>query len=373
MRQSKPSARREASRHDLLKGSHVAANTDRRRQPRHDRGTRSAGEQPRRRLGRHPQAPAHRLHRRLRLGQVVTRLRHHRRRVPAPDQRDLQRVPPVVHAEPVNRPDVDSLRNLGAGHRGRPGADGRQLPLHRRHRHRRVRHAADPLQPARRAARRRRRRVQLQPRRGHVPDLRRAGPGLRPRRWRVGGRRALPQRRRDQRAQLRRRLLVLADHRRLRPVRPGRQAPGLHRRSSGRTSCTSPPRRSRWAANNWTYEGLAVKVTPALPGQGPRVDAAAHPRLRRPGGHLHHLRGLRRCPAQRGGPVVADRRAHHRRVLRHADQRPGRVRPGHRRPGGRPAGRQPARHCWSRWSRSGWATSAWTASRRPSPAARRSG
>ena len=32
---------------------------------------------------------------------------------------------------------------------------------------------------------------------------------------------------------------------------------------------------------------------------------------------------MRRGPAQRGGPVVEDRRTHHRRVLGHADQRPG--------------------------------------------------
>ena len=111
----------------------------------------------------------------------------------------------------------------------------------------------------------------------------------------------------------------------------------------------------------------------APPGQGPRVDAAAHPRLRRPGGHLHHLRRLRRHPAQRGGPVLADRRPQHRRVLGHADQRPGGVR--------RAASTTPAvapllanlRDRSTPWSRSGWATSAWTGSRPPSPAARRSG
>ena len=37
--------------------------------------------------------------------------------------------------------------------------------------------------------------------------------------------------------------------------------------------------------------------------QGRRLAAAAHPRLRRAGGHLHHLPGLRRHPAQRRRPA----------------------------------------------------------------------
>ena len=59
--------------------------------------------------------------------------------------------------------------------------------------------------------------------------------------------------------------------------------------------------------------------------QGRRRDAAAHPRLRGAGGHLHHLPRLRRHPAQRGGPVVEDQGDQHRRRLRDADQRPRRV------------------------------------------------
>ena len=43
--------------------------------------------------------------------------------------------------------------------------------------------------------------------------------------------------------------------------------------------------------------------------QGRRRAAAAHPRLRGAGGDLHDLPRLRRHPAQRGGPVVEDRRA----------------------------------------------------------------
>ena len=52
------------------------------------------------------------------------------------------------------RPEVDVLDGLTHGDHRRPGADGLQPPLDRRHRHRRQRHAAHPLQPARQAAHR---------------------------------------------------------------------------------------------------------------------------------------------------------------------------------------------------------------------------
>lgn len=69
-------------------------------QSRPDRGPRRQGEQPGRPLTRHPQASAHRLHRGLRVREVLSRVRRHRRGVAAPDQRDLHGVHPVVHAEP---------------------------------------------------------------------------------------------------------------------------------------------------------------------------------------------------------------------------------------------------------------------------------
>ena len=76
--------------------------------------------------------------------------------------------------------------------------------------------------------------------------------------------------------------------------------------------------------------------------QGPGGHAAAHPGVRRPRGHLHHLSRLRRHPAGRSGPVVDDQRDQHRRRLRHADQRPGRV-------GARPATSRRSRRCSTRW------------------------
>jgi len=57
------------------------------------------------------------------------------------------------------RPEVDVPDDRD--HR-RPGADGRRPPLHGRHRHRRQRDAAHPLQPARHAADRPAQRVRLQ-------------------------------------------------------------------------------------------------------------------------------------------------------------------------------------------------------------------
>ena len=78
---------------------------------------------------------------------------HDRRRVAADDQRDLQRVRAGLHADagpargrPPRGPDDRDHR--------RPGADGRQPALHGRHRHRRQRDAAHPVQPARQAVRR---------------------------------------------------------------------------------------------------------------------------------------------------------------------------------------------------------------------------
>ena len=62
-----------------------------------------------------------------------------------------------------------------------------------------------------------------------------------------------------------------------------------------------------------------------VPVQGRRRDAAAHPGVRGARGHLHHLSRVRRHPAQRGRPVLQDQGDQHRRRLRDADQRPGRV------------------------------------------------
>ena len=69
------------------------------------------------------------------------------------------------------------------------------------------------------------------------------------------------------------------------------------------------PVRMKIAGINQTYEGLIPRLQTIHPVQGPRRDAAAHPGVRGPGGHLHQLPRVRRHPAQRGRPLVADQRA----------------------------------------------------------------
>ena len=120
------------------------------RQPRSDPRAGRAREQPQGRQRRDPEAPADGVHRRLRLGQELAGVRHDRRGVAAADQRDLQRLRAGLHADPG----AAGCRPAGGaddGDQHRPGADGRQRPLHRRHRHRRQRDAARPVQPARRS------------------------------------------------------------------------------------------------------------------------------------------------------------------------------------------------------------------------------
>ena len=109
-----------------------------------------------------------------------------------------------------------------------------------------------------------------------------------------------------------------------------------------------------------------------VPVQGRRRDAAAHPRVRGARGHVHHLSRVRRHAAQRGRPVVEDQEDQHRRRLRDADQRPGRV--GARSEGAvrRAAAGDAAGTRSTRSWRSGWATSASTARPARCRAARRS-
>ena len=123
------------------------------RQPRPDPRARRAREQPQGRQRRDPEAPADGVHRRLRLGQELAGVRHDRRGVAADDQRDLQRLRAGLHAD-AGAAGRRRARRADDGDHRRPGADGRQRPLHRRHRHRRQRDAAHPLQPARAAAHR---------------------------------------------------------------------------------------------------------------------------------------------------------------------------------------------------------------------------
>ena len=85
------------------------------------------------------------------------------------------------------------------------------------------------------------------------------------------------------------------------------------------------PTRIKVDGINLTYEGLIPRIQKSILVQGRRLAAAARPRVRGAGGDVHHLPRVRRHPAQRGRPVVEDQGDQHRRRLRDADQRPGRV------------------------------------------------
>ena len=108
-----------------------------------------------------PEAPLDGVHRGVGVGEELAGLRHDRRRVAAPDQRDLQLVRAGLHA-------VDAAprrrRTRGPDDRDhrRPGADGCRRALHGRHRHRRQCDAADPLQQTRTATHRLAQRVLVQ-------------------------------------------------------------------------------------------------------------------------------------------------------------------------------------------------------------------
>ena len=123
---------------------------------------------------------------------------------------------------------------------------------------------------------------------------------------------------------------------------------------------------------NLSHEGLIPRIRKSFLSKDVDAHAAAHPGVRGARGHLHHVSRVRRHPAQRGRAVIEDQEDQHRRRLRHADQRPGRVAARSRRAVRRTA-------CWrscgrrsTRSWRSGWATSASTGRPARCRAARRS-
>ncbi len=108
----------------------------------------AAGQQSQGRRRRDRETPADRLHRGVRFGEELAGVRHDRRGIAAAHQRDVQHLRPGLHADAGHDPTSTCSRADDGDHR-RPGADGFQPPLDRRHRHRRQRHAADPVQPPR--------------------------------------------------------------------------------------------------------------------------------------------------------------------------------------------------------------------------------
>ena len=215
-------------------------------------------------------------------------------------------------------------------------------------------------------------RATLHAHRRHVPALRGPGHRHRHRPDRAVRRHQVAQRGRAHHPRLQRRRLELPalQRRRASSTRTSRSASTPRR--SCTTSSTSEPTRMKIDGHQPDLRGADPADPEVDPRQGRRRAAAAHPGVRGPGGHLHHLPRLRRHPAQRGGPVVEDQGDQHRRRVRDADQRPGRVGARPRRAvRGAAAGAAAADARLVR-RRSGWATSRSTGRRARCPAARRS-
>ena len=111
--------------------------------------------------------------------------------------------------------------------------------------------------------------------------------------------------------------------------RPGQADPQVHQEGAPRLPLQGADQ-GQGREHQPDLRGADPADPEVVPVQGRRRDAAAHPRVRGARGHLHHLSRVRRHPAQRGRPVLEDQGDQHRRRLRDADQRPGRVgaRPG---------------------------------------------
>ena len=134
-----------------------------------------------------------------------------------------------------------------------------------------------------------------------------------------------------------------------------------------------PSTKVKHAGFNATYEGLVVKVKRIFIDRAGEIKQAQHQGVRRAGGDLRRVLGVRWYPARGARAVGADQRHDDRGVHGDAGERPARV-------GWTGSPSLP----WRRWSgtsgipsrrssRSGSATSPSTASRAHSLAARRSG
>ena len=135
--------------------------------------------------------------------------------------------------------------------------------------------------------------------------------------------------------------LVRPHLQRLRLLRPGQADPQVHQEGAARPALQGADQ-DQGRRHQPDVRGADPEDPEVVPVQGPRRDAAAHPGVRGAGGDLHHLSRVRRHPAQRGGPVVEDQGDQHRRRLRDADQRPGRMGPRPRRAVGGAAARRAA-------------------------------
>ncbi len=211
----------------------------------------------------------------------------------------------------------------------------------------------------------------LPPARRHVPALRGHGLGHRLRPDRAVRRQHVAQRGRAHDPRLQHGRLVRPHLPRLRLLRPGQADRQVHQEGAARPALQGADQ-DQGRGDQPDLRGADPEDPEVDPVQGRRRAAAAHPRLRGAGGHLHDLPRVRRHPAQPGGPVVEDQGEEHRRRLRDADQRPGRLGPRPRRAVGGPAARPGCSTSSTRSRRSGWATSRSTGRRAPCPGERRS-
>jgi hypothetical protein len=171
--------------------------------------------------------------------------------------------------------------------------------------------------------RRPRREGDVQPDRRDVPALRGARQrlGLRPRR--AVRREQVAQRGRADDPRLQHGWLVRPHLPRLRLLRPDKLLGRFNKRER-LDLLYREPTKIKVDGINLTYAGLIPSIQKSFLSKD--VDAMQpHVRLRRARGRVHHLSRLRRHAAGRGRPRVEDRRHEHRRRVRDADQRPGRV------------------------------------------------
>ena len=257
-----------------------------------------------------------------------------RQRVAATHQRDLPDVRAAVHgaAQPSRG---RRARERQPGDHRRPGAHGRELALDRRHRDRRARDAAHPVQPPRPAARRLAAGLLVQHPLGvgrgrrHVREGREEGQGA----------------------------PLLRDHRRAcaRGARDSAKPATSTSTSSSTARSRSPRARIKipgynvdgWMVRGFTESGFIDPDKPIedyteqeraglplqgadegqdpehqhdlrgahpedheeLPAEGPRLPAAAHPRVRRPRREVHRLPRLRRDPRSTRAPARRRSRA----------------------------------------------------------------
>ena len=231
-----------------------------------------------------------RVHGRLRLGEELAGLRHDRRRVATPHQRDLQRVRPGLHAEPGapgrrrarrahdgdhRRPAADSgadprstvgtatdanamlrilFSRLGTPHIGPPQAFSFNVAVDLRRRRRQHRRGRSHDQGA----------PQLQHHRRHVPALRGSRLGQRHRPHPALRRHQVAPRGRAHHPRLQHGRVVRPDLRRLRLLRRRQADPEVHQEGARRASSTRSRRRSRSTASTSPTRGSIPKLQKSM-------------------------------------------------------------------------------------------------------------